>query len=158
MNEAQISFLKKDLVPLLQKIPFDKKPEWGAMTVHHMIEHLSEVLRYSSGKLSNQKIVIPEEKIPAAQAFLMSDKPFPTGVVNPLFPKDPSPVKIGSIDAALKELQGEIDYYLTVLNSNNEFTITHPYFGKLTTEMNLQAYYKHAVHHLRQFGVEAAQA
>jgi hypothetical protein len=84
----------------------------------------------------------------------MSDKPFPQGTINPLFPKDPQPVRNASIAEALNELQTEFDFYFSLLESNQEFTILHPYFGPLNKEMNLQAVYKHAVHHLRQFGVE----
>lgn len=69
MNEAQVSFLKNDLVPLLENIPFDQKPEWGSMTVQQMIEHLSDVFRLASGKFINKKLVIPEEKLAAPGFF-----------------------------------------------------------------------------------------
>jgi hypothetical protein len=39
------------------------------------------------------------------------------------------------------------------MESEQEFSILHPYFGQLNKEMNLQAVYKHALHHLKQFGV-----
>jgi hypothetical protein len=155
MNEAQISFLKDHFVPLLENIPFDKKPEWGSMTVQQMIEHLSDVFRLASGKFINKKLVIPEEKLASSQAFLMSDRPFPRGVSNPLLPKAPVPVKNATMKDAAKELQSEIDYFLSVLTSNKDHRILHPYFGELNTEMNFQSVYKHALHHLKQFGVEA---
>ena len=152
MNEAQTNFLRKELIPLLERIPFDKNPEWGSMTLQQMIEHLSEVQRLASGKRTNTLLVVPEEKISGSQKFLMSDKPFPQGTINPLFPKDPQPVRNASIAEALNELQTELDFYFSLLESNQEFTILHPYFGPLNKEMNLQAVYKHALHHLRQFG------
>lgn len=153
MNEAKVSFLKKDFIPLVKKIPFDKNPVWGSMTVQQMIEHFSDVFRLSSGKLPNQKIVVPEEKIAASQTFLMSDKPFPQGVVNPLLPKA-TPVRNPTIEDAIKELRTELDYYFSVLETTKDFYIIHPYFGRLNAEMNLQSVYKHALHHLKQFGVE----
>ena len=158
MNETQISFLKNELVPLLSKIPSDQKPQWGNMTVQQMVEHLSVVQRLSSGKTPNDRIVIPEEKIARSQQFLMSEQPLSPGVQNPLFPKDPPPVTNATLYDALKELQAEIDYYITALNSDEDFVITHPYFGRLNKEMNLQAAYKHALHHLRQFGVDYLEA
>ncbi len=69
MNEAQVHFLKKEFIPLLEKIAFDKKPEWGSMTMQQMIEHFSDVFRLSSGKFVNKKLVVVEEKIPASQSF-----------------------------------------------------------------------------------------
>jgi len=153
MNEAQVSFLKNEFIPLLEKIPFDKKPEWGGLTVQQMIEHLCDVQQLASGKIANKILVVPEEKIPAAQKFLMSDKPFPLDVVNPIFPKDPKPVRNTTIAEALKELRSELDFYFSILDLDQELIILHPYFGELNREMNLQAVYKHALHHLKQFGV-----
>ncbi len=85
----------------------------------------------------------------------MSDKPFPQGIANPLLPKGPTPVKNNKIEGAIKELQIEIDYYFSVLETKG-FYILHPHFGKLDAAMNLQSVYKHALHHLKQFGVEIA--
>jgi hypothetical protein len=153
MNATQISFLKNDLVPLLGSIPSEKQPDWGNLTLQQMIEHLSDVQRLASGKISNKVLTVPEEKIPNLQKFLMSDKPFPQDVVNPIFPKDPQPVRNVTTDEALKELQTEIDFYFSLIESDQEFSILHPYFGELNKEMNLQAVYKHALHHLKQFGV-----
>lgn len=151
MNEAQVHFLKKEFIPLLEKIPFDKKPGWGNMTLQQMIEHFSDVFRLSSGKIINKKLVVPDEKIAGSQAFLMSDKPFPQGIRNPLMPLDPTPARNATIADALKELQDEMYYYFSVLETR-DFFILHPYFGKLGAEMNLQSVYKHALHHLKQFG------
>jgi hypothetical protein len=153
MNEAQVSFLKTEFIPLLEKIPFDRKPVWGNMTVQQMIEHLSDVQQLASGKRANKILVVPQEKIPGSQKFLMSDKPFPQGVVNPLFPKDTKPIRNANIADALKELSSELSFYFSVLQSDTELIILQPYFGVLNKEMNLQAVYKHALHHLKQFGV-----
>ena len=153
MNEAKVSFLKKEFIPLLEKIPFDKNPEWGSMTVQHMVEHFADVFRLASGKFPNKKLVIPEEKLAGSQAFLMSDKPFPQGVSNPFIPKAPEPVRNADIKDALAELQSEIAYFFSVLETTKDFKVIHPYFGELDNEMNLQSVYKHALHHLKQFGV-----
>src|SRR5215203_3017435 len=153
MNEAKVSFLKKEFIPLLENIPFDKNPEWGSMTVQQMIEHFADVFRLASGKFPNKKLVIPEEKLAGSQAFLMSDKPFPQGVSNPFIPKSPVPLKNADIKNALAELQSEMDYFFSVLETTKDLKIIHPYFGVLGPEMNLQSVYKHALHHLKQFGV-----
>ena len=53
----------------------------------------------------------------------------------------------------LEELQSEMDYFFSVVETTKDFKVIHPYFGELDTEMNLQSVYKHALHHLKQFGV-----
>jgi len=153
MNEAKVSFLKKEFIPLLEKISFDKNPEWGSMTTQQMIEHFADVFRLASGKFPNKKLVIPEEKLARSQAFLMSDEPFPQGVSNPFITKAPMPLKNPDIKTALAELKLEIDYFFSVLQTTTDFKVIHPYFGELDPEMNLQSVYKHALHHLKQFGV-----
>jgi len=152
MNATQVSFLKNDLIPLLGSIPSEKQPAWGNLTLQQMIEHLTDVQRLASGKIPNKILAVPEEKIPSLQKFLTSDKPFPQGVVNPIFPKDPQPVRNINIKEALNELHTELEFYFSLIESEQEFSILHPYFGHINKEMNLQAMYKHALHHLNQFG------
>lgn len=152
--DARIVFLKEKLIPLLRALPSDAKPVWGKMTVQQMIEHLIDTFRLASGRMANTTLVTPPEKLEAFRQFLMSDRPFPKGMENPLLPKDPVPVRNTTIAEALNELQTEIDFFFTVFEENNQQTTLHPYFGQLDFNMNVQAQYKHMLHHLTQFGVE----
>ena len=49
--------------------------------------------------------------------------------------------------------KNELDYFFEVFRANEHLTTINPIFGELNYELNLQLLYKHAVHHLRQFGV-----
>jgi hypothetical protein len=57
---------------------------------------------------------------------------------------------------ALDELQAAIDGFFNYFSGNEKATTRNPIFGDLDFDMNIQLLHKHAVHHLRQFGMEAA--
>lgn len=154
MNADKEQFLKKSFVPLLQQIPSHTKPAWGKMSLQQMIEHFTDAVRTASGKLITKKVFTKEEDLPKMQAFLKSDKSFRENTPNPLMPEVPAPVRHASITAATTELQAELDYFFDVFLANRQMYTTNPFFGNLDYELNVQLLYKHAVHHLRQFGVE----
>ena len=154
MNAQIQDFLKHQFISLLKELPSDTRPLWGKMTLQQMMEHFSEAVRIASGKRVHTDIVTPPEHLPKMQAFLMSDKPFRENTKNPLLPETPAPVKHGSIGDALDELQEELDYFFTVFEENKLQQTRNPIFGDLNYEQNVQLMYKHALHHLRQFGVE----
>jgi hypothetical protein len=154
MNADKEQFLKKSFVLLLQQIPSDTKPAWGKMSLQQMIEHFTDAVRTASGKLLTKKIFTKEEDLPKMQAFIKRDKPFRENTANPLMPEVPAPVRNGSIATAITKLQGELDYFFDVFSANGHMYTTNPFFGNLDYELNLLLLYKHAVHHLRQFGVE----
>jgi hypothetical protein len=158
MNAEKSYFLKSSFVPLLKQIPAVTKPLWGKMTLQQMIEHFSDSVRIASGENIHQTIVTPEDKLPAMQSFLMSNKPFKENTRNPLMPEVPAPVKNESIKKAIEELEAEIAHFFSVFDANEHLTTRHPLFGDLNFEMNVQLLYKHAVHHLKQFGVNVPVA
>ncbi|MBD0332762.1 MAG: hypothetical protein ICV66_08910 [Chitinophagaceae bacterium] len=153
MDEEKIHFLKHQFISALKQVSTDTKPKWGKMTLQQMVEHLSEYVRIASGRNAHQTIVTPPENLQKMQVFLMSDKPFRENTPNPLLPIDPVPVKNKSFETALKELEDEIDHFFSVFEKNPHLTTRNPFFGDLNFEMNVQLLYKHALHHLKQFGV-----
>ena len=152
MHAAKIIFLKEKFVPLLRQIPTDRQPAWGKMTLQQMVEHFADTMRVASGKLSFKTLVTPEEHIPKMQDFICSDKPFRENTKNPLLPEVPAPVRNKSISAACDELQQEINDFFHLFTNNEHKTTFNPIFGDLNYDLNIQLLYKHAVHHLRQFG------
>ena len=86
--------------------------------------------------------------------FLMSDKPFRENTPNPLVPEVPAPVISPSIDDAISEQQTELNFFFSVFEKNNLQVTRNPLFGDLNFDENVQLLYKHALHHLRQFGVD----
>jgi hypothetical protein len=153
MEPAKLSFLQEQFVSLLQQIPSDTLPHWGKMTLQQMTEHFSDYVRIASGKTIPRELVTAEDQVPKMQAFLQSDKPFRENTPNPLMPEVPAPVRHRTIAEAFVELQKELDHFVTVFEKNPHQTTQNPFFGTLNYQMNVQLLYKHALHHLRQFGV-----
>ncbi len=146
------TFLKQGYIAVLHNIDPAIQPSWGKMNVAQMVEHMSDSFRIANGK-DKHTCITPEERLSKMQAFLMNDNPFRENTVNPLLPVTPPPVRFGHITDALDELQQEIDDFFAVFDQDKTTIITNPIFGDLNYEMWVQLLYKHALHHLRQFGI-----
>ncbi len=153
MTSNKIDFLKKDFFSFLKSVDSVTPPVWGKMSLQQMVEHYTDSVKIASGKIPNTKLLTPEDQLQKAQAFLMSDKPFKENTPNPLLPEVPPPVRNISMEEALKELETEIDFFFSVFNENNQQRTLNPFFGDLNFEQNVQLLHKHALHHLKQFGV-----
>ena len=154
MNAEKAGFLKSGLTMLLKQVPSDTKGKWGRMTVQQMIEHFSDSVRIASGKTNHKDIITPEENLQRVRDFILSDKPFRENTPNPLLPVVPPPVRNPSVKEAIAELQEEINYFFSVFEKNGLGVTRNPFFGDLNFEQNIHLLYKHAQHHLRQFGKE----
>ncbi|GAB4093128.1 hypothetical protein [Flaviaesturariibacter terrae] len=153
MDSAKLQFLQDQFVPLLRQIPSDTLPHWGRMTLQQMTEHFADYVRIASGKTVVRDLVTPAERLPKMQEFLQSDAPFRENTPNPLLPEVPAPVRHKTIGEAFDELQEEIDELVRRFQANPHLVTLNPFFGELNFQMNVQLLYKHALHHLRQFGV-----
>jgi hypothetical protein len=153
MNQEKAAFLKSRFIPLLKQIPTDRQPQWGKMTLQQMIEHFADYTRIASGKTVIKDIITPEEHLEKSRTFLMSDKPFRENTPNPLMPEVPAPVRNVSMNDAINELQKEMAFFFYVFEKNNLQVTRNPFFGDLNYEQNVQLLHKHALHHLKQFGV-----
>ena len=124
------------------------------MNVQQMVEHYSrDGLMVSSGRVKFDKIVTPPEKLTRLREFLLGEKPFIENTRNPLLGTEPAPLQYKTIQAAIGALQMELIYFFEVFEKNPSLITLNPIFGELDFEGNVQFLYKHALHHLRQFGV-----
>jgi hypothetical protein len=146
-------FLQNEYTKKIAQIPVDTTPKWGKMNVQQMIEHMSDYMRIANGR-TPMEIVTDAEMIPRMHAFLASDKPFKENTPNVLMSDTPPPVRNESHEAAIAELQSEVDHFILVHTTEPDTTHANPFFGALNFEQQLQLLYKHSTHHLRQFGVE----
>jgi hypothetical protein len=151
---AKAQFLKQDFVSLLKTIAADTPPKWGKMSLQQMVEHFSDSLRIASGAAPHETIVTPPENLQRMRDFMMSEKPFKENTINALLSETPPPVRNKTISEALNELQKEIDYFFEVFEEKRQQSSRNPFFGDLNFEENVQLLYKHALHHLKQFGIE----
>ena len=152
VRSGKVEFLQKDFIPLIKNIEPRAKGKWGVMDGRQMIEHMIEVFRIANGKLKIP-LVTPVDRLDKFREFLFSDKQFRENTKNPLLGEAPSPVNYDTKESAIDELEKEIsDFFL--LFENNPFAETlNPIFGDLNFNGNIQLLHKHALHHLRQFGL-----
>ena len=155
MSLEKENFLRTKLVSCLQRLDPATPPRWGKMSVQQMIEHYAgDAVRNASGRLKIDTIITLPENLGRMREFMMSDKPFKENTKNPLMGKDPAPLQYQTVQAAIGSLQEELIYFFEVYEKNPAQIIRNPFFGDLNFEQNVQLLHKHALHHLKQFGVE----
>ena len=159
MSIEKENFLRTKLVIYLQQLDPATPPRWGKMNVQQMIEHFAgDAMRNASGRLKIDTILTPPENLERMREFMMSEKPFRENTMNPLLGEEPAPPRYKTVQAAIGALQEEIIYFFEAYEKDHRLIIRNPFFGDLNFEQNVQLLYKHALHHLRQFGVEPLNA
>lgn len=154
MNFAKENFLRTRFVRHLQQLHPSTPPRWGKMSVQQMIEHYAgDSIRIASGRLVFENFTTPAESLSRAKEFLMSEKPFQENTKNPLLGEEPAPLQYKTVQAAIGNLQQELIYFFEIFEKNPGLITRNPFFGNLNFDENVQFLYKHALHHLRQFGV-----
>ena len=152
MISAKEDFLKHDLIPLLGKLHPDEKGKWGIMTAQQMVEHFADAIKNASGKL-----ILPQlnegERLQKSREFLMSEIPFKENIDNPLIPKEGIPHRQPDLKSAINKLEKELEHFFGVFKKNPDLKTGNAFFGQLDYKMNIQLLHKHAMHHLRQFGL-----
>ena len=152
MITAKEAFLKNSFIPLLKKLKADDKGNWGVMDAQQMIEHFADAVKNASGKLI-LPVLNEGERLQKSRDFLMSENPFKENTDNPLIPKEGIPHRQPDLQAALNKLQKELDYFFKTFENNPGLKTGNAFFGQLDYKMNVQLLHKHALHHLRQFGL-----
>jgi len=155
MSLEKENFLRTKLVSYLQRLDAATPAKWGKMSVQQMIEHYGgDAVRNANGRLKIDTIITPPENLERMREFMMSDKPFKENTMNPLMGEEPGPLRYKTVQAAIGALQQELIYFFEAFEKNPGFITRNPFFGDLNFEQNVQLLYKHALHHLRQFGIE----
>jgi hypothetical protein len=153
MDTSKESFLKERLVALLKRLKGDEKGKWGIMNAQQMVEHFADAVKNANGKL-----VLPllnrGERLQKSREFLMSDQPFKENTRNPLIPEEGFKLRKPDLESALNKLQKELNYFFELFGKHPELKTLNSFFGELDYGMNIPLLYKHAIHHLKQFGLE----
>lgn len=154
MDQQKLNFLSKELVPLLRNLPADAKAKWGKMNAQQMVEHIAGFFRVSTNKL-HFSLVTPVDQLPKFIDFLRSDKEFRENTKAPVLPEDPLPVQFASMEAAVNDLEKEIEDFILLFSNDANLTTQHPVFGDLNFDDWVLLHYKHVMHHAKQFGLIA---
>ncbi len=146
------TFFKKEYLKQLASLDQDEEPIFGKMGVQQMIEHMAYSFQIANGRLHVENKQ-SEELTAKMYRFMMSDKPFMDNTPNSNLPKEPLPLRHTTIQDSIYALSLEIDHFFEVFEKD-EKRIENPFFGNLNREEQLQLLFKHAQHHLRQFGAK----
>ena len=152
MND-KLSFLLNKYPTHLRNLDPSTKGLWGKMNVQQMIEHMADTLREANGK-TPRTLMTPADRVPKMKEFIMSEKEFRPDTKNALMGDEPEPVKRASVAEAIDDLESELKDLVKHFENSPQSTITNPFFGDLNYEESIQLLHKHAIHHLKQFGVK----
>ena len=150
MEKELTHFFDTTLTTALANLKEDSKAEWGTMTAKEMLIHLIQSSKMMH--FGNNTLLIKEEYVEKAIAFLYTDKAIKKGLV---VPNDIGFNFTDNIIEDIEELKLEFihssDKMLTFLIENTDFKAIHPYFGELNTTQWILFQKKHYSHHLNQF-------
>lgn len=153
MDSEKFHFLKEEFVPLLQTLDPRQMGVWGVMKAQQMVEHFADAVKVASGKLELPSID-DQERIAKNQGFLMTEIPFKENTKNPLLSEIPPSLRHTSMDGSINELKDDLANFFQQNESDPSKTSNNSFFGTLDFDMNIRLLYKHAKHHLKQFGIE----
>ena len=146
-------FLQKEYIPLLQKLTPQQTGKWGKMDAQQMVEHVRDVCKLANGNIVLPLLITDPEKLAKARAFMLSDALFRENTKVPVMPEEPRPHKYASMQEAIVKMEEELKAVFTVYQADPSKTLVSPMFGDLNYEEQIHLLYKHAMHHLRQFGL-----
>jgi hypothetical protein len=157
VNDAALreEFLRADVPAALVELRADAPPRWGRMAAAQMVEHLLWAFELSTGRGRVECGVSPED-LARMRRFLYSNRPTPQDFMNPLLVSGLPPLRFADVAAAKEALGREIAAFLAGA-SEPQRTFVHPIFGALAYEEWHRTHYKHAHHHLAQFGLVEAE-
>jgi hypothetical protein len=138
------------IIARVQKLQPSDKPLWGKMTPTEMLLHLNRVhqLLLTPSTSSPQKTSLKHLLIRWLVLYVMPR--YPKGA------KTPAPLRTkGAISEAAfaEQKQTFIELIRRFAQHHEPIQHFHPYFGALSTQQWGLASWKHADHHLRQFGL-----
>jgi len=146
------TFLGQLFLDALVALRDDTPPRWGRMTAQQMIEHLAWGFELSTGR-AEVECPIPEAKRERMKAFLYDNRPSPHDFVNPALAGGLPPLRYAGLAEAKAALRVEVDRFLDHVRANPGAAHTHPVFGPIGVEEWSRTHFKHAHHHLLQFGL-----
>lgn len=151
--EANLQLIGKKLKTVYAGLTPDHQAKWGLMNAHQMVEHLTLVLLYSTGKFGVPFKGDLEAATKLWQPFVAAANPWRT--VFPSFSGigKPKPVRNETIEGSKKALKKTFIKYQHYCKENPHAITPHGFLGNITTAQWIQVHVKHIDHHLSQFGV-----
>ena len=138
---------RTELVTRINSLTPQNNAQWGKMNVYQMLKHCTMCEEMFLGDLKIKRIFIG--RLIGSMVLkknLKDDRPF--GKNSPTASILKTTEVNGDLDQQKKEWISRIERY----SNYNNTGFVHPFFGPMTKEQVGLFGYKHADHHLRQFG------
>ena len=141
--------VRRELHDRVNRLRPDAQAAWGKMNAAEMMAHLVEGMRLGAGEIPSKPRKVISRRWPFNLLFMY---------VLPMPKEIPAPVKAMvttgwnvNWDESVSAFHRSIDDFAQ--RDRNGAWPDHPYFGKMTARAWGVIGWKHADHHLRQFGV-----
>src|SRR5262245_51388712 len=142
---------KAALLVRLRTVRPDSPRQWGKMSPHEMVCHLSDGFRMVIGHKSVSPATSPLQRTVVKWLALYAPMPWPAGILTrPEIEQGVGGTCPGKFATDVADLIGLVDAF-----TNHDRHVDwppHPIFGPLTRKAWLRWGYLHVDHHLRQFG------
>ncbi|HYU80628.1 MAG TPA: DUF1569 domain-containing protein [Vicinamibacterales bacterium] len=139
---------REEICGRVDRLRADSAPQWGKFNAAGMLAHLNDAMRMATGDLPVEPKATPFRYWPIKQLIIYV-VPFPQGAPT-------APELLARTDAArFEDEKGAFRKVVDqlVAKAAGDTWPEHPAFGRLTHRAWGVLEYKHADHHLRQFGV-----
>jgi len=140
----------KEILQRIEKLTPASKPLWGVMSVDQMLAHCANAAKMPTGEIKTKRVPFPISLLGTLlKSKVLAEGPLrknsPTSLeIKVTDPRDFEKEKANFIAAVKKLAEGE-----KVIDTKGK----HPFFGKMSPKEWGRINYKHADHHLSQFGV-----
>ena len=143
---------KQEILGRLNTIQPSSQRQWGSMSAHNMVCHLSDGFRLYMGELPAKPAPVPLPRVVLKWFALWAPVPWPQGFKTaPEIDQQGGGTRPAEFAADINELRALIERFTR--HPADYVPKSHPHFGALTEREWKRLAYLHADHHLRQFGV-----
>lgn len=140
--------VREELIKRINSLNYNNKPLWGQMNAFQMTKHCTHCDDMFHGKIKIKRVFIGRLIGKMVLRKNLKDMS-PFGKNSPTAPILITTNDNGDIEKQKMEWVNSIDAYTNY--NNHDFV--HPFFGPMNKDQVGQFAYKHADHHLRQFGL-----
>ena len=140
--------IRTGLIKRINLLRDDSKPKWGKMNVDQMVRHCILWNELSLGRVSSKQTFLGFlfGKL-ALRKLIKDEKPVPQNM--PTLPILIIKDLTGNLESDKQKWIKQINEFAQA----DDYTIIHPFFGKMDKDQIDKLAYKHTDHHLRQFNV-----
>ena len=145
---------REEIITRLQGVRPTSPRQWGTMSAHEMVCHLTDGFRMYMGLKPVPPVPVPCPRALLKWVALWFPIPWPKGFKTaPELDQQAGGTPPVEFDNDVRELRGLVERFT---RQPRDFQWQpHPHFGRMSEKEWMRLAYLHADHHLRQFGARA---